>query len=56
MENKRVVDTEAILGELIQSNGLLKKDVFWTKIIAIAALIIASLSFFSSVQIFLTAR
>jgi hypothetical protein len=56
MENKRIFDTEAILGELIQSNGLLKKDVFWTKIIAIASLIIATLSFFWSIQIFLSTR
>jgi len=51
---KRFADTEAILGELIQSNGLLKKDIFWTKIIAIASLIIAGLSFFWSIQIYLT--
>ncbi|HLF33228.1 MAG TPA: hypothetical protein VI583_03255 [Cyclobacteriaceae bacterium] len=55
MEDKRTLDTEAILGELIHSNGLLKKDVFWTKVIAISALIIAGLSFLWSVQIFLSA-
>ena len=55
MEDKRTPDTEAILGELIHSNGLLKKDVFWTKVIAISALIIAGLSFLWSVQIFLSA-
>ena len=56
MEDKRTLDTEAILGELIHSNGLLKKDVFWTKIIAIAALAIAVLSFFWSIQIYLNTR
>ena len=53
---KRSVDTEAILGELILSNGLLKKDVFWTKIIAVASLIIATLSFFWTIQIYISAR
>jgi hypothetical protein len=53
---KRSVDSEAILGELIQSNGLLKKDVFWTKIIAVASLVIATLSFFWTIQIYISAR
>ncbi|HLF32642.1 MAG TPA: hypothetical protein VI583_00305 [Cyclobacteriaceae bacterium] len=53
MEDIKALDTEAILGKLVHSNGLLKRDVFWTKIIAISALAVAALSFFWSVQIFL---
>ena len=56
MEDIRILGTEAILGELIQSNGLLKKDVFWTKIIAIASIVIASLSFLWSVQIYISLK